>query len=104
MNFKEYQEFADSTRFYSGDIPAIFYFTLGLSGEAGEASEKIKKYLRDGQLDKELFIKELGDVLWYLTACAKEFGYSLEDVARINQEKLLSRQSRNVLHGHGDLR
>ena len=36
---------------------------LGLTGEAGEVSEKIKKLFRDNRIDDDAVLKELGDVL-----------------------------------------
>lgn len=83
---------------------ALAYCALGLTGEAGEYSEKIKKLLRDGTLDRELSAKELGDVLWYVTRSANELGYTLDQIANENIKKLSSRQERGVLRGSGDAR
>jgi NTP pyrophosphatase (non-canonical NTP hydrolase) len=85
------------------------YPTLGLTGEAGEVAEKIKKVLRDknGLIDKNTrreLKKELGDVLWYLANLATEIGLSLEEIARANLKKLASRKKRGKLHGSGDNR
>jgi NTP pyrophosphatase (non-canonical NTP hydrolase) len=55
-------------------------------------------------LDKEDLKKELGDILWYLSAVATDLGIDLDDVATTNYEKLKSRQERNVLQGSGDNR
>ena len=78
---------------------------LGLVGEAGEVAEKLKKSLRDGAvLDKEGMIKELGDVLFYVAACANFYGSTLEKVANLNMKKLNSRKERGVLKGSGDNR
>ena len=78
---------------------------LGLVGEAGEVAEKLKKSLRDGAvLDKEGMIKELGDVLFYVAACANFYGSTLEKVANLNMKKLNSRKKRGVLQGSGDNR
>ncbi len=87
-----------------GTTMALAYCALGLTGESGEYSEKIKKLIRDGKLVKADAAKELSDVLWYLTACAKELGYSLQDIAEINIVKLTSRMERGVLGGSGDNR
>jgi NTP pyrophosphatase (non-canonical NTP hydrolase) len=78
--------------------------TLGLVGEAGEFAEKVKKMIRDGTFDKDLATKELGDVLFYLTALANYFGSSLQEVLEQNVIKLNDRKNRGVLRGSGDNR
>lgn len=108
MQFKEYEEIIQQTALYpdagKGTQLSMAYTALGLTGEAGEFSEKVKKRIRDGVFDPRLAAKELGDVLWYLTASAKELGYSLQDIAEMNMVKLLSRKDRGVLTGSGDER
>lgn len=108
MNFKEYEETINHFAIYpeagKGTPMALAYCALGLGGEAGEYSEKVKKLIRDGKLDKPLAAKELGDVLWYLTRSANELGYRLTDIAEINLVKLTSRMERGVLQGSGDER
>jgi NTP pyrophosphatase (non-canonical NTP hydrolase) len=49
-------------------------------------------------------LKELGDVLWYLSSITSELGFELDDVARINVEKLNSRMKNTKIHGDGDNR
>lgn len=86
-----------------GDLPV--YPAMAMCGEAGEAAEKVKKAWRDETpLDREAFGKELGDVLWYIAAAARDVGLTLEDVARLNVEKLRSRRDRGTLAGAGDNR
>jgi len=109
MDFKEYQEKSRKTAMYPDKDNNFIYPTLGLAGEAGEVSEKIKKVIRDkgGVIDdetREMIKKELGDVLWYVSQLATELDLSLDDVAQHNIEKLYSRMERNVLHGDGDVR
>jgi NTP pyrophosphatase (non-canonical NTP hydrolase) len=87
----------------------LAYPALGLAGEAGEVAEHAKKAIRDdaGVVTEErrrAMAKELGDVLWYLSQLASELGLELEEIARANLEKLLSRQRRGVLSGSGDER
>jgi len=82
---------------------------LGLNGEAGEVAEKLKKILRDkngefSQDDKFKIAMELGDVLWYLSDIAFELGFTLENVAILNIQKLSSRKDRDKIHGEGDFR
>jgi len=109
MTFNEYQELSIQTSKRSYGMPAIAYFSLGLAGEAGEVAEKIKKLFRDdaGGLTaerREAIVKELGDVLWYLSAVAYELNTNLEDVAIKNREKLVDRMARGVRQGDGDNR
>jgi NTP pyrophosphatase (non-canonical NTP hydrolase) len=49
-------------------------------------------------------IKELGDVLWYIDAIAREIGVSLLTIARENVEKLEGRIERGTICGEGDNR
>ena len=85
-------------------VVGAMYCALGLVGEAGEASEKIKKWHRDGKIDPLQVAYELGDVLYYLTRLANILGYSLDEIASLNVAKLESRLQRNVLSGSGDNR
>ena len=70
----------------------VIYAALGMCGEAGEASELIKKYAYHGHtIDTEHLARELGDVLWYVSYIAHLFGYSLGEIMVMNQEKLAKR-------------
>jgi len=111
MNFKEYQKEQMKLAIYPREdwVAKFAYVALGLIGEAGEVSEKIKKGIRKNDFDyvlknKEELAKELGDVLWYVSALSFELGYDLEEIANINIEKLKDRDSRNVINGEGDNR
>ena len=108
MNFQDYSQKAISTLTSDhayGDISAdLMAQILGLAGESGEVMEKFKKLIRDKHDDRAEIIKELGDVLWYVNSAAHLLGSSLEEVARLNNEKLASRQQRGRLHGSGDNR
>jgi len=79
--------------------------TLGLVGEAGEVAEKVKKLIRDkSRFSKDEIIKELGDVVFYVTALANYYGSDLQAVIDMNIEKLDGRESRGTLHGSRDNR
>jgi len=108
MNANSYQQWTLSTAIYpgagTGNDSELSYLALGLNGEAGEVADKIKKHLRDGKLDIGGIIYELGDVCWYVARLADSLGYSLEDVLTINNAKLESRKTRDVLTGNGDNR
>lgn len=76
----------------AGDDPELLNGILGLCGEAGECAEVVKKNMFQGHdFDKHHLASELGDVAWYLAVSAFCLGYSLEDVFRINIQKLRKR-------------
>jgi|TARA_R110000824_G_scaffold79775_6_gene200919 NTP pyrophosphatase (non-canonical NTP hydrolase) len=107
MDFNEYQNATRKTAIYPAD-QGLIYTTLGLTGEAGEVAEKVKKMIRDDiELDDKYrgkIVRELGDVLWYVSNLAHELGVSLDTVAKANLCKLNSRKSRDVIKGDGDER
>ena len=110
MTLDEYQKEALVTALWSGDnLKDLSHWTLGITGEAGEVAEKVKKVIRDfdGEVSEETkkeLMKEIGDVMWYLAVLAKHLGYSFDEVARVNIVKLRDRQTRNKLKGSGDNR
>jgi len=96
MDFKTYQEMASKTALYPRRLENLEYPTLGLAGEAGEVANVVKKIQRDngGVLTDDFRLRlkdELGDVLWYISACADELGITLEEIAEYNVEKLAKR-------------
>lgn len=106
MELNEYQQKALETAIYP---IAIIYPALGMCGEAGEVADKVKKILRDNNSEftpekKAEIAKEIGDVLWYCATLANDLGYTLQQIAEMNYEKLHSRQLRCKLGGSGDNR
>ena len=101
MKFEEYQSKASVTALYPKRLSNLEYPTLGLAGEAGEVANIVKKIQRDfgGEITDEIRVKlkdELGDVLWYISACADELGLKLEEIAQFNVEKLAERHKENL--------
>lgn len=120
MTLNEYQAQAMSTCMKSCDN--FSYMFLNLVGEVGEFASKVAKAIRKGNAeishsklsrigdtdmlatqDEEL-MKEAGDILWQLAGLCKVMGWTLEDVAQGNLDKLASRKERGVIDGNGDNR
>ncbi len=106
MLINEYQLAALRTAIY-GTGDSIVYPTLGLAGEAGEVANKVKKILRDKNglfsgPDREVIADELGDVLWYCAALARDLGFTLDEICINNIDKLKKRQATNTVRGSGD--
>lgn len=106
------------------------YMLLNLVGEVGEFASKVAKHVRKGEArifrnhiiwmdndnltdeenDKQIvnhleaLKAEAGDILWQLSGLCQVMGWTLEEVAQANLDKLASRQARNVIDGEGDNR
>ena len=103
-----YQQVAKTTAIYPRE-QAIIYPTLGLTGEAGEVANKVKKIIRDGTIENhESLIQEIsaeiGDCLWYISVLADDIGVKLSDIANNNLVKLANRKKKGAIHGSGDTR
>jgi NTP pyrophosphatase (non-canonical NTP hydrolase) len=111
MDFAQYQQQAKETAVYpgAGTMAGLAYVSLGLTGEAGEVANKVKKIMRDhyGEITgarAAAIAEELGDVLWYVAMAATELGADLGEIAALNAAKLESRKLRGVIGGDGDQR
>jgi NTP pyrophosphatase (non-canonical NTP hydrolase) len=113
VDLNEYQKQAIGTAEYPEVGYNIVYPAMGLAGEAGEVCDKIKKFWRNTnhmsasflhEQDRNEIVKELGDVLWYISAMAEEIGATLNSVAEINLAKLKDRKERGVIKSAGDNR
>ena len=123
MSLNQYQERAMKTCMPSCEN--LSYMLLNLVGEVGEFASKIAKSIRKGEaaighrIDNDLvplmpfdqwilksdeLKKEAGDILWQLSGLCFAMGWTLEDVANGNLEKLASRAQRGVIDGEGDNR
>jgi NTP pyrophosphatase (non-canonical NTP hydrolase) len=101
MNFDDYQMAARETAIYTNTL----YPILGLAEEAGEIAGKYGKAIRDNtNIDNTDLIKEMGDVLWMLSAIAFDNNVPLSIVAQRNLDKLADRKARGVIGGSGDNR
>lgn len=127
MELNEYQKRAMETCMPSCEN--ISYMLLNLVGEVGEFSSKIAKAVRKEQLKvgwweegeeadennliptgsffewdemKEELKKELGDILWQTAGLAHVMGWTLEDVAQTNIDKLAARKEAGTIDGNGD--
>jgi len=119
LQLNEYQRLAMTTCTDSSHNFA--YMMLNLVGEIGEFSGKVAKWIRKEKLnisgneltkpfakftseDEVELRKEAGDILWQLSGLCTVMGWSLEDVAKENLDKLADRKNRNVIVGEGDNR
>lgn len=103
MTFEQYQQGVTAT-WNAGKDPRDrkINATFGVAGEAGEFADLIKKEMFHGvPADPDKVLKELGDVLYYVTAAAIEYGFTLEQVAIANNKKLAARYPNGFVLGGG---
>lgn len=94
VNLNRYQEAVLGGLTIKEGVDPIGHCARGLAGEVGEVNELIKKseYVNGEPFNVNRMVEECGDVLWYLTAVLGLLGYSLEEVASANVEKLAARR------------
>lgn len=122
MTLNDYQEQAMTTCMETSNN--VSYMLLGLQEEAGELAGKFSKAIRKGWITikkndidvnidctaedfmelKYGILKEAGDVLWMLAGFCYTMGVELEDVARMNLDKLAARKKNHTIDGEGDNR
>jgi len=77
------------------NVPHLLTGALGLSAEAGEFVEIVKKILLQGKSYTEENIihmkKEAGDCLWYISQICIALDTNFEELMQINYEKLSAR-------------
>ena len=118
MELKEYQERAMTTCMPSSNN--FSYMFLNLVGEVGEFASKVAKAIRKGNAEisnsklsrigdtdmlakqEDELKKEAGDILWQLSGLCSVMGWSLEDVAQQNLDKLAARKAVGTIDGNGD--
>lgn len=63
----------------------------GLASEAGEVAGMIQKMYQGHTMEVPHLIKELGDVMWFIAECCDAWGINLDEVMKINIDKLRAR-------------
>lgn len=93
MKLNEYQMLSRRTRNQGLTTKEVLInCSLGLTGEAGEVADLVKKEVFHGHLpDDRKKILELGDLMFYISWMSDELGVTLEEVCTMNIEKLWKR-------------
>jgi NTP pyrophosphatase (non-canonical NTP hydrolase) len=93
MELNDYQKAAQRTS--TDGHNKLLNGVMGLSGEAGEVIDIMKKHMFQGHpFDEGMRIKlldELGDVTWYLAEAAAGLDVTLDEIAQHNIDKLWQR-------------
>jgi len=83
---------SNPTKEVDGQELDLLHFTLGVSGEAGELVDAVKKHMFYNQkLDTENVKEELGDLMFYIVAICQTLNVSLSEIMKDNVSKLKTR-------------
>ncbi len=87
MNYSEFVAARFTKRHQ--DTEGLLHCAVGISGEAGELLDAVKKTWVYGKpLDSANLIEELGDIEWYMEALRSLLGVTREEVIASNVAKL----------------
>lgn len=104
MTTKDYQSDALTTESPADQIVGridkrkvrLLHAALGLTGEAGELADAVKKHVIYGRdLDEKNIKEELGDLMWYIAILCDVLDINIEGVMESNIAKLKTRYPGN---------
>ena len=77
------------------DVPRLLTAALGLTAEAGEFTEVVKKIILQGKPYNEDNVfhmkRELGDICWYIAQACMALDTTFDEIIEMNVEKLQAR-------------
>ena len=77
------------------DVPRLLTAALGISAEAGEFTEVVKKIILQGKPYSEENVfhmkRELGDICWYIAQACMALDTNFREIMEMNYEKLSAR-------------
>ena len=77
------------------DVPRLLTAALGLTAEAGEFTEVVKKIILQGKPYNEDNVfhmkRELGDICWYIAQACMSLDTTFDEIIEMNVEKLKTR-------------
>ena len=77
------------------DVPRLLTAALGMTAEAGEFTEVVKKIFLQGKSYNEESVfhmkRELGDILWYIAQACMALDTNFREIMEMNYEKLSAR-------------
>lgn len=105
MDSQEYKKLATKTeandfknikaRLSDEGMIRLLHGAMGLSTEAGELMDALKKHIfYNKPLDRSNLFEELGDLFWYMALICDELDFDFETIMQKNIEKL------KVRYGH----
>jgi len=80
---------------HDADVPRLLTAALGMTAEAGEFTEVVKKIVLQGKpyIEENVFHmkRELGDICWYIAQACMALDTNFREIMEMNYEKLSAR-------------
>ena len=80
---------------HDADVPRLLTAALGLTAEAGEFTEVVKKIVLQGKPYNEDNVfhmkRELGDICWYLAQACMALDTTFDEIIEMNVDKVKAR-------------
>ena len=80
---------------HDADVPRLLTAAFGISAEAGEFTEVVKKIFLQGKPYNEENVfhmkRELGDICWYIAQACMALDTNFREIMEMNYEKLSAR-------------
>ena len=80
---------------HNADVPRLMTAAFGMSAEAGEFTEVVKKIFLQGKPYNEEnafhLKRELGDICWYIAQACMALDTNFDEIMQMNYEKLSAR-------------
>ena len=77
------------------DVPRLLTAALGMTAEAGEFTEVVKKIFLQGKPYNEESVfhmkRELGDIMWYIAQACMALDTNFDEIMEMNVDKLKAR-------------
>jgi NTP pyrophosphatase (non-canonical NTP hydrolase) len=86
------------------DVPKLTTAAFGITAEAGEFAEIVKKIFLQGKPYEEANIihmkKELGDIMWYIAQACMALDTDFDELMQMNVDKLSARYPEGTFNVH----
>lgn len=92
MHLNQYQAMAQRTMNPNLEqFETIYHALHGMSAEIGELHGLYQKSYQGHELEPEHLKKELGDLMWFIAEFCTAYGWTMEEIAKLNIDKLKAR-------------
>src|SRR5947209_19900305 len=78
---------------FASEAERLAYPALGLAGESGEVADTVRRSMRDGNLEADRLVYELGDVIFHWACLVTALGHSPSSLLAQSRENIKARNA-----------